>query len=184
MTDPFVTLQDLEDYLGRDLSDSPGGTAAVEMACDVCRDVSEQMFTMGTTTEVLDGTGSDVLLLPERPVNTVGTVMVNGAAVTDFEFTPNGLLFRGTAGSDPRPSWPAGRQNVRVTYAHGYDTLEVPGAVRQVALDLAARRLIQGPGATSESLQGIAVSYGTRASELSTNELRILGRYRRRSSGY
>jgi hypothetical protein len=54
-------------------------------------------------------------------VTAAGTVLVSGTAVTDYTLNGNGILFRGSAGLDPRPVWPSGRQNVAVTYDHGYE---------------------------------------------------------------
>jgi hypothetical protein len=178
MPDPFISQQDLSDYLGRDVTADAGALAVVDAACDVCRDVAEQSFNRvigGTVT--LDGSGTDALLLPELPVSRAGTVLVNGTAVTDYTLNGNGILLRGSAGSDPRPVWPSGRQNVTVTYDHGYADADIPRSVRMVALSLAARLIVQGV-AKSETIGETSISYAVAASDLTNGELRILRKHR------
>jgi len=74
-------------------------------------------------------------------------------------------------------TWPMGRQNVRVTYGHGYQTLTVPSDVCEVALELAMRMVAQGV-AQSETVGDVQIAYGMAADDLTANELRILERYR------
>jgi hypothetical protein len=177
MPDPFITVQDLSDYIGRDVTADPAALAAVDAACDVCRDITEQTFDDTTLTVSLDGTGGDALVLPLRPAISATSVLVNGNPVTDFVLTPQGLLVRNTGTGGVSGSWPLGRQNVTVTYQYGYGTDGIPRSVRMVALQLAARLVIQGI-VQSESIGDVSVSYGRNAIDLSENELRILGRYR------
>jgi hypothetical protein len=117
----------------------------------MCRTIAEQDFNAGTATVSLDGTGGDSLVLAHFPVANAGTVIVNGGTITDYMLTANGLLLRGTAGGTPRPTWPQGRQNVTVTYEHGYQTVDLPRDVRMVALSIASRMIVQGV-AKSETL--------------------------------
>lgn len=179
MPDPFITVQSLSDLLGRSLASDPGGTIAVRAACDICRTVAERPFTRGTTTAAYDGNDTDALVLPVLPVLNAGTVTVAGGTVTDYMLTANGVLLRGTAGADPRPVWPLGRQNVRVTYEHGYDTLNFPEDVRQVALNVATRLVVAGP-ASEEQVGDVRVRYAASASDLTKTETLILHKYRPR----
>lgn len=177
MPDPFISTQDLVDYLGRGTATDPGIVIATDAACDMCRTVAEQSFNAGTSTITLDGTGTDALLLPDLPVSVAGTVVVNGGTVTDYVLNGNGILLRGTAGVDPRPVWPAGRQNVRVTYDHGYQTVDLPRDVRMVALSIASRLVVQGP-MLQETIGNVSARYAYAATDLSNGELRILSKYR------
>ncbi len=181
MPDPFVTVQDLSDITGRDLSTDNGAVIAIDAACDVCRDIAEQDFNAGTATIQLDGQGTDALLLPQRPVGTISSVLVNGVAELNYMLTAEGVLLRGTAGCLPRPVWPRGRQNVTVSYEFGYADGEVPRSVRMVALGIAERMVIQGM-AQSETVADVTINYGMAASDLTANELRILQKYRRARS--
>lgn len=179
--DPFITTQNLSDRLGRDVTADPGAISAVDAACQICRSEAEQDFNSGTMTVSLDGVGTDCLLLPQRPIGQAGTVVVaSQGTITDYMVTPDGMLLRGTAGARVAgawPVWPEGRQNVTVTFDYGYQTVDVPADVCEVALNLAMRAVVQGV-AQSETVGDVAVSYKLAADDLNANELRILRRYR------
>jgi hypothetical protein len=179
---PFITTTDLSNRLGRDVSADAGAISAVDSACQICRTVAEQDFNAATGTISIDGTGTDCLLLPQRPVGGAGTVVVaSQGTITDYMVTSDGMLLRGTAGGRPetasRPVWPTGRQNVTVTFDHGYASLQVPSDVCEVALNLAMRAVVQGV-AQSETIGDVSVSYKLAADDLNANELRILHKYR------
>ena len=176
--DPFISVADLTAYLGREMSADPGAIIAVDAACDICRGAAEQRFNQATTTFVLDGTGTDAMLLPELPATAAGTVTVNGGTVTDYVLNGNGILYRGTAGPDPRIVWPAGRQNIHVTVDHGYAPADLPRDVRMVALAVASRLVTQGP-MLEESIGDVRVKYAAASTDLTTGEQMILRRYRR-----
>lgn len=193
MTTPFIDRDDLGARIGRDLSDDDGAQIAVDSACAIVRTITEQDFNQNAADLVrLDGTGTDTVLLPQLPVSEVTGVSVNGAALTtdDFTFTEQGHLIR-TAGTAtwtswssngcPPAYWPEGRQNVEVTYKHGYSVSssrsDVPADVRSVALAIASRLITQGD-ALSETIGQSTQRYAVASSELSENELRILRKYK------
>lgn len=183
MPDPFITVQELSDMLGRDVTADNGAALAIDAACEVCRTLTGQTFNAGTATISLDGQGTDALALPQQPVNTVGTVTVNGGTITDFTVTSHGLLLRGTAGPTwplgVRPVWPKGRQNVGVTYEYGY--AEVPTDVQMVARSLASRLIVQGV-ATREVVGDVQIQYAAGPSDVTPSERLILSRYWRPQS--
>ena len=174
---PFITVADLSDTLGIDVSADDGAVIAIDAACDMCRAVAEQPFTAGTTTVTLDGNGTDALLLPYLPVTAAGTVTLASGTITEYMFTDNGYLLRGTAGALPRPTWPDGRQNVRVTFHHGYTAANFPRDVKMVALAAAKRIVVQG-AAMEESLGDNRVKYAAASTDLTDGEKLILGKYR------
>jgi len=179
--DPFISVQDVIDYLGRGGTADPGMIIATDSACDTVRALAERDFNAGTATVVLDGSGTDAMLIPNRylPVTAAGTVTVAGSAVTDYALNDNGVLFRrGTAATDCLSlTWPVGRQNVAVTISYGYPDADLPRDVRMVALSLAARLVVQGPAA-QESIGQVSIRYGVNATDLTNGELRILAKYR------
>jgi hypothetical protein len=178
MPDPFITLQDLTDYLGRDVTADDGAVIALDAACDIVRTVTERQFNAGTTTFTLDGTGTDALLLPELPVTAAGTVLVDGTAIEDgYALNSNGILFRGSAGADPRSVWPSGRQNITVTAEHGYSTVDLPRDVKMVALQIASRLVVQGV-AMEESVGSVSVKYAVASTDLTAGEKIILRKYK------
>ena len=179
-TDPFISVQDLIDHLGRGGTADQGLVQAADAACDVCRTVAEQTFNriVGGTV-ILDGTGTDALLLPERPATAAGTVTIDGGTITDYVLRNDGVLIRKTSGSSHRTvTWPDGRQNVTVVYDHGYVDADMPRDIRMVALSIASRIAVQGP-AKSEAIGNVNVTYAVASTELTTGELMILRKYRR-----
>src|SRR5581483_2501444 len=146
--DPFISTDDLGNYLGRDVSADDGALIAVDAACNIIRDLTGQTFN-GVTgdTVTLDGSGTDCLLLPQVPVTAAGTVTLGGVALTeglDYVLADARKLIR-TAGTSWTTTlygdltvWDLGRQNVTVTYDHGYAGT-VPSDVRMVALQVASR---------------------------------------------
>ena len=78
---------------------------------------------------LLSGDGSRRLLLPARPVQGTPTVRVDGEPVTDFQ------VARFAARLERACGWPAGLDNVEVTYTHGWD--EVPGGIEDAVLEQA-----------------------------------------------
>lgn len=189
MPDPFIDRQDLTDMLGRDVTADPGALIAVDAACDLCRRLTGQTFNRGTTTVTMDGTGTDALLLKERPVNSAGTILVAGGTVTDFALDrENGVVFRKVSSSDTdwwygvpatAVKWPAGRQNVTLTYDHGYNDADMPRDIRMVALSIAERLVVQGP-AKMERVGDVAVTYAVGQMELMSTEKLVFDKYRSR----
>ena len=191
MADPFITTEDLSEYLGRDVDSEPAADLAVAFACDTCRDYAEQTFTAGSSTVTLDGTGTDALLLPEVPVGSVSSVAVRDtegtlqtAGAADFAVNDDGVIFStDTGGTSLFGSvWPKGRQNVEVSYTHGAGTADIPGSVRGVALSVASRFLIQGVAA-SETVGEVNVRYAAESTALMPTERIILDKHRRHHGG-
>jgi hypothetical protein len=192
MPDPFISREDLSDYLGRDVTADDGALIAVDSACEIVRTITEQDFNPATETVNLDGSGTDTILLPQRPVRGAGTVVVNGGTLEsdDYGFTESGQLIRtdGTAVwstwarySQSAAYWPRGRQNVSVTYEHGYlagTATDVPSDVRKVALNLAYRGITQG-NLSAESLGQVSKTYAVGPDDLTETEKLVLTKHRR-----
>jgi hypothetical protein len=183
---PFISTQDLSDFIGQDAVNAKG-TIVVDAACDICRTKAEQTFTEAGGTITMDGSGTEIQLLPEYPVGTINTVLENGGSLTngDYVLDPaTGSLLRVPSGqaysTADVPVWKLGRQNVVVDYDHGWVPEDFPSDVRMVALSI-AKRLYELPEGdlSSESLGSRSVSYRDGGGDLSKNEIRILEKYRR-----
>jgi hypothetical protein len=195
MADPFVSREDLSDYLGRDVTADDGALIAVDSACETVRTLCEQDFNPVVGDEIdLDGTGTDTILLPQLPVDAAGTVVVNGETLDgtiDYTLTDDGQLVRtsGTAiwstwsqSGYPIAYWPQGRRNITVTYDHGFQTageIDVPSDIRKVALDLAYRNITQG-NLSNEAIGQVTKNYAVGPTDLSANEMRVIQKYRTR----
>jgi hypothetical protein len=177
MPDPFINTEDLSNLLGIDVTTDPGALIAIDAACDLVRDYTMQDFNYGTTTVSLDGTDTDALVLPQQPAANCGTVVIaNQGTITDYMLGEANRLLRGTAGAGgvgTRPFWPRGRQNITVTYEHGFLPDDLPRSVRMVALSIATRIVVQGV-AESETVGDVSISYGGRAGEITAGEKNVL----------
>lgn len=186
--EPFITVEDLTTYMNED-ADNPKGVMVTDAACDICRTKAEQTFTEIDSAETvkLDGSGTEIQLLPEYPVGQVSSVTVNGEALATTEYTidtVHGSLVRtpnGQGYSLNGTVWPKGRLNVVVKYKHGWPAEDFPSDLRMVALALAERLYhMAGTGnLQSESLGARSVTYKQVAQDLTENELRILSKYKR-----
>jgi hypothetical protein len=171
---PFITPADLVGYIGRGGTTDPGIVLAVNAACDMCRIHAEQTFT-----SVLDGTGTDALLLPEHPVTQAGTVIVDGEEVADYVLTDNGILIRKMEEAPfSTLTWPQGRQNVTVVYDYGYPDADMPQDLKMVALAIASRLVLQGP-AIQETVGENSMRFAVASTDLTSGEAAILRKYKR-----
>lgn len=182
MPSPFISRTDLSAFLDENVGGNDFALACIDAACDACRAVTEQTFNLvEDDSVVLDGMGTDALLLPERPVVEVGEVsQYNSSAATWLEvdaatyaLNDQGCLVLLSAGA----KWSKGRQNFSVTYTHGYAPEDFPRDVRMVALSLAARTFQQGV-AEYESIGQYSVRYAAAGSTLTVGEKLILRKYR------
>jgi hypothetical protein len=194
---PFISRQDLTDYLGRDVTTDDGALAAIDAACDMVRTMTEQDFNEVSGTAVFDGTGTDSLLLRQRPAGSItgvtigGTVnagsIMGGTTISSWMLRHDGVLLRtaGAAVADPSYSgetyplrWPKGRQNIAVEYVSGYGTADLPRDIRMVALQIAARLVVQGVS-VYETVGDVSMRYAGPATDFTNGELRILRKYKR-----
>lgn len=100
---------------------------------------------------VLDSNGSTVLSLPCLHVTDVHEVLVDAAAVTDYEWSQVGTLYRSQG-------WPRGLRRVTANYSGGYAT--IPAEISAVCASLAGRVSIP-TGLASMTVGSQAVSFTT-----------------------
>lgn len=106
---------------------------------------------------ILNGTGSDVLLLPEAPVLDVTEILEAAGRTTEkaldgplatvprWEWDEDGVLERVDGNL-----WTRRRRWYQVTYDHGFST--VPDEVKGVVLQLASRGFLNPDGVRQETL--------------------------------
>jgi len=144
---PFISDTDLSAYLGTEVSETDLNVViALDAACQVVRDeLHRDVNYLGDDEVVLDGTGTDTFILPQRPVVEVTEILEDGDVVDPDDYQvdgPKGLvrLFDGC--------WLWGKGTLAVTYDHGWALSEeaigadprlsrVPSSIRAVALRLA-----------------------------------------------
>lgn len=112
-------------------------------------------YTEGYTVTVY-GTGSALLLLPVRELGAVDQVMVDGAAVTDYQVRRDiGALRRTNCGV--WDDW----AEVDVTLACGYDP--IPEDVQAAVIDQARTIRTVRPGVQTVQAGGESITYGVQA---------------------
>jgi hypothetical protein len=106
----------------------------------------------------LDGNGLESVLLPAAPVVSVGSVQLDGAALTagtDCDWSADGFLRR-IGGC-----WPDRLRCIQVTYSHGFDP--VPEDIQEVVIDQARSLYAIRPGLASMTVGGQSFQFGTQA---------------------
>lgn len=158
---PFISTDDLAAYL--DVTEVELGNdlivyMALDAACQIVRDALQRGINLSEeTVEVLDGSGTDALVLSQRPIQEVTEVLVRwGSDETTIDLAED-LYVENATGCiflvDGTVFTP-GKGTVTVTYAHGFaleeiqvtpddenpadDVDRVPSSIRFVAVKLAA----------------------------------------------
>lgn len=155
---PFFTYTDLAAWLQVDPATMNQTTANMfaQLASDAVRDdlrLTVDHVTGDTIT--MWGDNGEILLLPERPVTAVTSVVLDNIALTPvvqdgtstmqmYDWRPDGRLLRIVYGGSFYAGelgfkWPNGVP-VRITYDHGWTT--PPSAFKSVALQLAAQAYV------------------------------------------
>jgi hypothetical protein len=191
----LATVADLATMLGRtftatqeaqaqSLLDQASSIVRAYVRLDISQATTTDTFTMRRA-DPLRHRSSGVVTLPQRPVDTVTTVKVDGVATTDWWLEGNELLVRAWSWAQP----PAAHQppQVQVTYTHGWDP--VPGDIAAIVLQAANRVIVNPSGIRSETVGGISTTYLIPATGenlgvlLSRTEQRYLDRNYRRTAG-
>jgi hypothetical protein len=198
----FCTVQQVSAYLQTTLDPADDfALLCVEAATEMIQKYTNQTFvyTVDETT-ILDGSGSDIMLLPELPVVSVSECITDidtgtprtlldktHGANAEFDFTTDsGLLIRRRGQFVMWESrfaavygvWPDRRASVQVTYTHGYPI--VPRDLQMITVVAAARGIAQD-GADQEFTGHYRVRYASQPGTLTGGERRTLDRYRVRT---
>lgn len=190
----LITVQNLVDYAG--VSSGAKATLAVDAANQIVKTLTEQhLEEVQDDVILMDGTGTDTVLLPELPVTEVSSVYENDELLTELEdyvLSHDGTLVRlptvvdnGWSTQTLRRNWPIGERNLEITYTHGYASNALPNDLKMVALSIASRLFNESAGnVISETLGQYSVRYSdTGSSDLTFTEKTILRKYRRAKQG-
>jgi hypothetical protein len=168
---PFATILEVAAYLGEEVNDAQA-QLAVDLVSDLVRDYCGWRVDRAVDTFTVSGTWGRALLLPTLHLNDVTTVTVAGVEVdeADYSWDAAGVLYRAEG-------WASTVRGITVTADHGYTP--VPGAVRVVTLQAAARALTNPAGMRSLAANGIVEAYGyVDGLTLTPAERAVLDRYR------
>lgn len=132
-------------------------TAASGFICNYCN----REFVSASRVELLDGDGTDEVLVTNTPVTVIGDIVVTDQWAGDSEtFTSadmitnlkTGLIkFKPTLTSGTVKYFVPGVQNVSVTYTAGYAT--IPETIQQACCDLIKAMYAQGSSTNNPALQ-------------------------------
>jgi hypothetical protein len=197
--------------LQRDLTsqETTNGTRLLGMASDMVRRYTRQQISQTVNdTIVLPGNWDNVLVLPQRPVTNVSSVLINGASpVYQVWRTVDDTLFMGTgayqpdfgvllwggnalwgpAGSNTGPqatgaTWQGPSSQITVTYTHGF--AEIPGDIVNVVAGMVALAIASPVGVNMEKIGGYQVAYSRSeggAMQIQPADKEILNYYRKRA---
>jgi len=157
MADQLATPGDLAALLQRDDLDVYTATMLIEMATGLIQDVAGQRILQVTDTAVIDVMDWSVWLdLPQKPIVSVATILLDGTAITDWAIRGQRLFRR--VGWQTTWLLPA---QAKVTYTHGLATgSQYLQVARLMCLSLA--QIGYGnpnPAVSSEAIDDYKVTY-------------------------
>lgn len=161
MTALLANHDDLRLFLHLEDIDEARADFILSAVTSEVRKFSDQQFERVTDEEViLDGSGTQVLLLPGLPVIEVLSVFEGGTELdsSSYEWSAKGILRKSSG------YWIQKFRNVVVTYTHGIP--EVTDDIRMFVCSIAARAFVNPTGVTNESEGGYSAGYGYDGSRL------------------
>lgn len=179
---PLVSVDDFHE-LFQITTPSDADNARIETAIEIASGIlrgGRRLFTAVNDDQlILDGSASEILLIPKKylPLRGVGAVNDDGTdlvAGDDYEWSEKGIIRR--VGSCRR--WTSKFRGVTITCDHGYQPLpdEIAGVVLAVA-----KRWYDSPSGQgnvqSEQIGAYSVTYGKSGVGLTELEAQILERY-------
>jgi len=164
----FCTVDDVSALLQIEIVDASAVEScerAIKEATEVIKNYCQQELSQVTEKITIDCAGGTRIFLPELPVSAVTRVVSDDTlltANTDYKLGQRGILYRVTG------YWPAGIQNVEITYTHGFATMpdDIVGvcarsASRVYQSGLRAKEQDGVMGIVSLALGDYSVSYGS-----------------------
>lgn len=194
----FATAADLANRLGLVFTadETARAEALLADASEVIRDETGQTITL-VEDDVLArrGTVDDRIVLPQRPVVSVASVVLDGSEISDWYLDGDAIVRAGSLdvglGILDRPRYGSRgfgceQETLTITYTHGY--AETPGRIKAIALEMVARVWVN-PGSVIQENEGdTGATYAPyteppRGLQLTNSELRSLRRrFGRRAS--
>jgi len=189
---PFFTADDLSARLQTTVADDTA-TLLATLASDAVReDVRLTVDAVADDPVTLYGDDGQILLLPERPVTAVTSVVLAGQTLVPvitgatstmlmYDWRPDGRLYRIVYGgsfyaAELMFKWPFGVP-VQITYSHGW--LTPPSAMKNIALELAAAAYVNPELHNQERVGWVEWTTGHASMTLTTAQRTALDPYRR-----
>lgn len=162
----LITLEDAKAMLGITSSENDSLIESlIEEAQIVVETYIWRAIESGEITDILDGSGEQIINLPNFPVSTLTSIEYNSGTLSSpswTSFDADGYSLKGSTGqirfTNPIPK---GFSNIKVVYEAGYAEGEVPWDII-----LALKRIVSfywntrdSGGISSESVDGSSVSF-------------------------
>lgn len=162
----FVDVSEYLDYFGLDEADTGRALVDLDAACDRIRAyLNQRIDAVDDEVVTLRGNDTRALLLPELPVTSVTSVVLDATTLNSAEtLTPGtgytidsaGVLWRSA------PYWWLQGATYTVTYSHGYTAATIPAILKVAAFRLAKLGSASSGGAvSSETVGPFSVSYSS-----------------------
>lgn len=192
--EPFFKPSDLGARIQVSLEDDdPTGLLLAQLASDLVReDLRLTVDHIDNDEITLFGDNGEIMLLPQRPVTAVTSVVLDNIALVPvvqdatstllmYDWRPDGRLYRIVYGGsfyagELMFKWPAGVP-VNITYSHGYQV--VPSAFKSVALELAAAAYVNPEMHDQERVGWVEWATKQPSMSLSPSQRTALDPYRR-----
>lgn len=150
--DPFATATELAGFMGLpDPADLTRYQQHIAAASAMIRRFCGQDLSLVTgDVVVLEAVDRDTLILPERPVVAISSLLVSGVAYTNYRLNAKaGLIHNGSTSTTSEGTWWSA--GATVTYDHGYvETDEEYQAIKAICLGIASRTLQRDERVNSE----------------------------------
>lgn len=155
----FTTLATLKNYLNPGSNDDTLlqrllTAASIAIANYINRDIVSQSYT-----DVIDGTGGRVMVLPNYPISAVASVTIDGNIIPVGSVTTSGFYFTKSAVILNGYSFCRGYGNVSITYTAGFAT--IPQDLEQFCIGTVQYWMNdrQRGGEVSRSMGGQTITY-------------------------
>lgn len=152
----FATSDELASRLGVEFSseDSTRADGLLETASGLIKDVAKQDLEL-VEDDVLTrrGVNADRFRLPQRPVEAVTLVKLDGETLAADEYYLAGDQLVKTTGV-----WGSPLQELEVTYTHGYAAM--PESLKAICIEAVVRVWVNPGAVQSENYGGESVNYG------------------------
>lgn len=159
--EPLIYEDDFHDITNNAYKDNPRVEAALNAASQAVRNYCGWHISPSIDCTAKPAGGASVMRLPAGYVSEINSVKENGNTVTDYEWREDGLIKRGYP-------WTAAWGGIEVEYTAGYDANAVPDLVEAVCA-ITSGVLSVSAGVSSESADGVSVSYSQSASSIANS---------------
>ena len=159
--EPLIYEDDFHDITNNAYKDNPRVEAALNAASQAVRNYCGWHISPSLDCTAKPAGGASVMRLPAGYVSEINSVKEYGNTVTDYEWREDGLIKRGYPWT---PAW----GGIEVEYTAGYDANAVPDLVEAVCA-ITSGVLSVSAGVSSESADGVSVSYSASASSIANS---------------